>query len=131
MRLSVSIAAKSKAFAKAMRRIRPKFDSLLDAFEANGLGDPIHEAILIGVTDSMGINEIRIIPNRDGFFQAICGFGEQTSFLPENDCALELMLFERIQSVVAKCPFTSPDRATVLVLLRDWATKHLNGLNEA
>lgn len=129
MRLSLSIAAKSNAFTKAIRRIRPKFDSLFAAFEAKVLNNPIHEAILIGVSDSMNIEEVRIIPNKDGFFQAICGFGEQTSFLPENDRSLELMLVERIQHVVEKCPLTNTDKAMMLTLLRDWATLELDGRN--
>jgi hypothetical protein len=131
MRLSVSIAARNNSFSKAMRRIRPKFSSLFEEFASKELENPIHEAILLGVTDSLGPEEIEVVPNEDGFFQVICGFGDKAPFSPENDAELATMLFNRVRRAVELCPFSRPDAATVLELLQDWSSRELRGTGEA
>jgi len=52
MKISLSIAAQDRLFSKAIRRVRPNFDELFDAFCQVEITNPIHEAILIGLTDS-------------------------------------------------------------------------------
>ena len=113
-----------------MRRIRPKFESLFAEFEAQELQNPIHEAILVGVTDSIGSEEMQVIPNREGFFQVLCGFGDQTSFIPANDRSLEVALYERLLRAVENCPFSKPDKSIMLALLRNWADRELRGPHE-
>ena len=130
MRLSLSVAAKSNGFSKAIRRIRPKFSTLFAEFEAKELENPIHEAILLGISDSLKEEEIQVIPNKDGFFQVICGFGEQASLSPENDSKLEVMLLNKIENAIQLCPFSKPDKAAMLELLREWSSNELRGTGE-
>ncbi|MDD0841271.1 hypothetical protein [Pseudomonas sp. Gutcm_11s] len=125
MRLSLSVAARSRAFAKAMRRIRPKFASLFTEFEGMQLANPIHEAILLGISDELDGDEIQITPNSEGFFQVICGFDSKTPFDPENYQILELTLFRIIRSAVETCPFTEPDKRMMLGLINTWAAREL------
>ena len=53
MRLGLSIASESRQFSRMMRRIRPRIQSLLDAFGEIELQHPIHEAILVQVVSSL------------------------------------------------------------------------------
>jgi len=130
MRLHISVAAMNNGFSKAMRRIRPKFNSLCAEFESRELENPIHEALLLGITDSLGREEIQVIPNRDGFFQVVCGFGEDNLLSPAHDRELESMLLKRLVLAIEMCPFSEPDRATMLELLNEWAGKELGVLDE-
>lgn len=131
MRLSLSVAAKSNSFSKAIRRIRPKFESLFSEFEAMKLVNPIHEAILLGITDSMGSDELEVVPNKDGFFQVICGFDVQTELSLTDDGELEARLFKKIQNTVELCPFSQPDKVVILDLLHSWSSRELRGSCEA
>lgn len=125
MRLSLNVAANSNGFSKAIRRIRPRFNSLFEEFAAKQLLNPIHEAILLSVTDSMKNEEIEVVPNREGFLQIICGFGAQSTFSPANDRELEVRLFQKIRSAIELCPFSKPDKAMMLALLHDWSYREL------
>ena len=49
MRLSWSFATRRREFSRAMRRIRPAFESLLAEFSTVSLQHPIHEAVLVGI----------------------------------------------------------------------------------
>ena len=46
---------------------------MLDAFEAVVMTDPIHEAILVGVTDDQPWDFFDEVENNDGFFQVLAG----------------------------------------------------------
>lgn len=125
MRLSISFAVKDRVFGKAMRRIRPCFDSLCSEFEALKLDNPIHEIFLLGVTDDLPDCEFREVKNKDGFFQVMCGFDQNASFLQANDEALKLMLFQKIFGAVKLCPFSAPDRQSLNNMLSGWASNKL------
>ncbi len=50
MELRLSVMARDRQFAKAMRRVRQRIQPLLDAFADVQMLNPIHKAILVGVT---------------------------------------------------------------------------------
>jgi hypothetical protein len=120
MRLSISVAAQNPAFSKKVRLVRPFFDSLLEQFNAVQMVDPIHEAILLGLTDSKPRGFFEEVPNRDGFFQAIVGL----TLVPD-DSEFKLQLFEAIRKAVQVCPFSAPDRDQFLSLLDRWWASNL------
>lgn len=104
MQLSFSVATRSRAFAKAMRRVRSKLQPLLDAFEATALEHPIHQAILVGITDEKGQDFFEEVKNDEGFFQVIVGCCERVT---EKQLAEDV--FEILLRAVRLCPFSRPD----------------------
>ena len=73
MQLRLSTLARSRAFSKAIRRVRPKFQPLLEAFETVELKHPIHEAILVGITDDRPPDFFEEVETNDSFFQVMAG----------------------------------------------------------
>jgi hypothetical protein len=114
MKLSLSIAAESRDFGKAIRRVRPSLNPLIVAFEAFQPRNPIHETLLIGITDGLPHDAIQVIPNRDGFFQVLCGFPSASDFSARNDPTIKHCLVQIILAAVAACPFSSLDKAEYL-----------------
>lgn len=115
MKISVSVAAQNRHFAKIFRRIRPDFDSLFEDFSKVKMVNSIHEAILIGLTDAKADDYFEIIPNRDGFFQILAGIKGDT-----NEDELKKALFLIISNSVSACPFSKPDREQFSALLGNW-----------
>lgn len=69
MKILLSVGAENRHFAKNIRLVRPSFDSLFLAFSLVKMVDPIHDAILIGVTDAKSDGYFEIIPNKEVFFK--------------------------------------------------------------
>lgn len=105
MQLRFSVMARDRKFSKAMRRVREKLKPLLDAFEAVKMTDPIHEAILVGITDDQPASFFDEIENNDGFFQVLAGVEYNGS-----DDELAEQVFEILQRASKACPFSQPDR---------------------
>ena len=121
MQLSLSLASQDRAFGKAMRRIRPTLAPLIASFEQYEPVNPIHEAILIGLADGLPDDEMQIVPNRDGFFQVLCGFSPAGDYSPTNDDANRLSVIGKIRAAIAACPFTAPDKENYLEIIdRRW-----------
>lgn len=107
MQLRFSVLARNRTFSKAMRLVRLKIQPLLDAFEATELAHPIHEAILVGITDDKDAQYFEEIENNDGFFQVIAGCRQNGTI---EEFARDV--FEILQRAVRLCPFATPDRET-------------------
>jgi hypothetical protein len=118
MKISLSIAAQDRLFSKAIRRVRPNFDVLFDAFYQVEITNPIYEAILIGLTDSEPAGYFEVIQNRDGFFQVLAGLKNDL-----DQSELKAELFNIIEQAVQSCPFTNSDKKRFTDLLQEWKPK--------
>lgn len=105
MQLRFSVMARDRKFSKAMRRVRERLQPLLDAFESVEMTDPIHEAILVGITDDQPSSFFDEVENNDGFFQVLAG----VEFSGSDDQLTEAV-FEILQKASKACPFSRPDR---------------------
>ena len=108
MELRFSVLARDREFAKAMRRIRPRFAPLLEAFARTQLVNPIHEAILVGITDEKEAQFFEEVANRDGFFQILAGVHSNYS-----DLELAKEVFGLLRRAAKTCPFSKPDDAAI------------------
>ena len=104
MQLRLSVLARDRAFSKAMRRVRTRVQPLLDAFEATVLDHPIHQGILVGITDDKGTEFFEEVENNDGFFQVLSG-----CILRGTDDELTEDVLEIIHRAVRICPFATSD----------------------
>ena len=105
MNIFLSVAAQDPHFSKMVRRIRPNFEPFFQAFSTVELVNPIHEAILIGLTDAKPSGYLEVIPNRDGFFQVIVGMT-----FPLSDIESKASLVSILEQVIQACPFSKPDK---------------------
>ncbi|NHZ41692.1 hypothetical protein [Massilia aquatica] len=112
MDLVISVAARDRLFAKAFRRVRPRLDPLCHAFAAVGMINPIHAALLIGLTDDRPPGDFAIVPNRDEYFQVLAGADPLWT-----DAQLHMAVLAVIRKTVIACPFSEPDREQFLRLL--------------
>ena len=108
MELRFSVLARDREFGKAMRRIRPRFAPLLVMFAKTTLTDPIHQAILVGLTDDKGPEFFDEVANRDGFFQVLAGVEMKGS-----DLDLTKEVFGILRRAAKACPFSKPDHETI------------------
>lgn len=108
MELRFSVLARDRHFAKAMRRIRPRFAQLFEAFAKTELANPIHEAILVGITDDQKPPFFEEVPNNDGFFQVLAGCD-----MPDSDEELTRQVFDVLRRAAAVCPFSKIDHERV------------------
>lgn len=104
MQLSLSIAASDRAFSRRMRKVSARFLDLEAAFASIELRDPIHEALLVGITNDKAPSYFAEIPNRDGVFQILAGCD---AGLAEDD--LQRHVFEVLRKAMRACPFSKPD----------------------
>jgi hypothetical protein len=98
--------ARDRMFMKAMRRVRERLQPLLDAFEQVEMIDPIHQAILVGITDEKGSEFFQEVENDEGFFQVLAGCSATAK-----DDSLVQSVFEILLRAAKACPFSVPDRA--------------------
>ncbi len=112
MQLLISVAASDRLFAKAFRRVRPGLDPLCAAFATVGMINPIHAALLIGLTNDRPPGDFAIVPNREGFFQVLAGVDPLST-----DAQLHGAVLAIIRKTVVACPFSDPDREQFLRLL--------------
>ena len=108
MELCLSVAARDRRFSRAIQRVRPRFEPLLDRVSKLELTNPIHSAILVGITDDNGSEHFREVPNDEGFFQVVAGCELQTS-----DGKLTRQVFEILRRATKACPLTPADQASV------------------
>jgi hypothetical protein len=107
VKLQFSVAARNRKFSKAMDRIDPRFTALTDAFEGVELAHPIHEAILVLITDDKDSGFLEEVENNDGFFQVMAGCS-----LRGGDDELAEDVFEILLKAMRLCPFATPDHET-------------------
>jgi hypothetical protein len=113
MQLRISTMANDRKFAKAIRRVLERAQPLVDAFGQMVLEHPIHEAVLIGITDGRGRGYFEEVENRDGFFQVLAGCP-----YAGDDEALARDVFAIILRSVRSVPFSRPDAAKVDKLIQ-------------
>ena len=104
MNLMLSFAARDRKFSKAIIRIYQRIKPLEKAFTAVGMQCPIHEAILVMVTDDMAPGLMNEVRNVDGFFQISAGCE-----LRDTDEELLADVFEILLKAVRLCPFVPAD----------------------
>lgn len=88
-----------------MSRVRTKLQPLLAAFEATELAHPIHDAILVGITDRERPDFFEEVQNDAGFFHVLAGCASR-----ELDNELATDVFDILQRAVRLCPFATPDQ---------------------
>lgn len=125
MRVSLSVAAQDQRLSNAVRRIRPALEPFFVAFSKLEMVDPIHEAILIGLTDSKPSGYFEVIPNEDGFFQVLSGVNAGIA-----DDKLRSMFFDSLVRAVHACPFSKPDKARFISLLAEWKDQIAPGTSD-
>jgi hypothetical protein len=120
MKLGISAAAESRNFSRKFHRARTKFGSLVEQFSQLKLINPIHDAILVGVTDSLPPSHFVEVKNTDGFFQILAGVDGEL----EQE-KLEESIFSIIQRAIQACPFSTPDRHQFVDLALRWHEANL------
>src|SRR6266446_6616957 len=118
MELRFSVLARDREFAKAMRRIRPRFASFVEVFATTELVNPIHQAILVGITDDKGPEFFEEVPNKDGFFQVLAGVR-----MKHSDVDLVKVVFDTLRRAAKACPFSKPDHETIQRVFEDSEAK--------
>ncbi len=118
MKLNLGVAARDRNFLRAMRRIRPQFDSLAKAFSEVELVHSIHKAILVGITDEHGADFFQEVPNGDGYFQVLAGCEMKTS-----DAELAECVFGILRRAAKACPFAKIDDEAVQKVFDAFAPK--------
>ncbi len=108
MKIRFGVLARERAFAKAMRRIRPRLQSLTEPISHIVLTNPIHEAILVGITDDKAGDFFEEVPNSDGYFQVLAGCE-----LKSSDEELIAEVFTILHRAATACPFSSVDREKI------------------
>jgi hypothetical protein len=81
---------------------------LEEAFARTELVTPIHQAILVGVTDDKGPEFFEEVPNSDGYFQVLAGV-----HMPDSDSILTKEVFDILRRAARACPFSKPDHQTI------------------
>lgn len=97
------------------QRVRPAFQPFFDAFSQMALQHPIHEAILLGVTDTEPGGFFQVSPDRDGFFQVMAGLDPT-----DDERRVKADLLKTLEAALEACPFSRPDKAASLALLERW-----------
>ena len=114
MKLSLSVAAQDRRYSKAYSRVRTQIAALCKDFAEVEMTNPIHEVILIGVTDSKPSSHFEVVPNRDGFFQVLVGVGYSG-----DDEELKKQILSKISEAISACPFSKPDKEKFMSLLSE------------
>lgn len=95
-----------------MRRLLADFDPLKAEFSTIEMVDPIHEAVLIGISDEKPPGSFEIVSNRDSFFQVLAGVE-----WPATDENLKTLIEAIICEAIRRCPFSQPDKSQFSQLL--------------
>lgn len=120
MELRFSVLARNREFSKAMRRIRPRFTPLLEEFARAELENPMHQAILVGITADKGPEFFQEVLNSDGFFQVLAGVQ-----IPASDSSLLNDVFAILRRAAQTCPFSNPDHQTIQTVFNNTQSRVL------
>jgi len=104
----LSFAARDRTIARAMRRVLPRLQPIFDGIAQVSLSNPIHSAILVGLTDERDSSYFEEVPNDDGFFQVIVGCKPQL-----HEAQLTRQVFDIIRRAARACPFTPVDQSSI------------------
>ena len=103
-----------------MRRIRPDVQPLIDAFAAVDLRNPIHDQLLVGVTNTLPPDCCDVVPNNDSCFQLLAGWPSDSDLSPNGDAANLATLVSILRRAASECPFSEPDAAAIRSLFDSW-----------
>ena len=103
-----------------MRRIRPSVQPLIDAFAAIELHDPIHDHLLVGVSNSLPPERCDVIPSDDSCFQLLAGWPPDSDLSPDGDAVNLRTLLSILRRAASECPFSDPDAAAIRSLFDNW-----------
>lgn len=117
MRFRLSVAARSRAFSRAMRRVRPTVQLAIDNLAQVELKHPTWNEVLVGITDEHGDTYNETVQNNDDSLQVLVGFPNDIDLSPANDRAILTAMLGQLQSVVRKCGLTPEDEAHVIGIL--------------
>jgi hypothetical protein len=96
-----------------MHRVDPLMQPLLAALETVRLEHPLHETILVGITDDRPPQFFEEIENKDGLFQVLAGCS-----LRGGDDELVADVFEILRNTIRFCPFSSQDHQAFETIFR-------------
>jgi hypothetical protein len=116
VRISLSVAVTNRQFGKNVRAVRPFFVTMFEEFGAVELENPIHEAMLIAITDGEPEGSFKKIANKDGYFQILAGVKPSA----EGD-ELKATIFSIICKAVNECPFSQPDKRAFRLWIDTWS----------
>lgn len=91
-----------------MRRVRPGIDARIAGFDRLVLRNPIHDAILLGITDDRP-DEYWDVVTTGGFFQILSGFDDSIPLDGGSDTQLHAAIWRKLVRAVSECPFTIKD----------------------
>lgn len=120
MELNIGIAARERQFSRAWRRVRSRFDPLVKAFAKVELANPIHRALLVGITDEKGTDYFEEIPNDDSYFQVLAGCAMKNS-----DLELSQQIFNILRKAASLCPFSIVDHESIQEVFDEFEPKIL------
>ena len=100
-------------FAKAIRRIRPGIQSILNQIEGTELINPTWSTLLVGITDELGPGIVNEISDDDGSLQLMVGFPDLNDWSSANDGIIRTMVLDIIRSTLDRCGLTPADRSTL------------------
>jgi len=106
-----------------MRRIRPVVEERTKEFGSMTLQHPIHEGILVGITDDKKDSDWEEVPNSDGFFQILVGFDSSIPLDGSADAALVRSVLQKLSAAVRAYPFSLPDQKSMRSLVDLWSSK--------
>jgi hypothetical protein len=78
------------------------------SFAKTTLVNPVHQAILVGITDDKGPEFFEEVPNCDGFFQVIAGCQPK-----ESDSDLTKEVYNILRRAAKACAFSKVDHEAV------------------
>ena len=111
MKIQLSTLSRDPLFAKAVRRIRPNIQSVLDHIEGTELTNPTWTTLLVGITDDLAPGTINELPHEDGSLQLTVGVSEIDDWSPANDRNLHAMIMDIIKNTLDRCELTPDDRS--------------------
>lgn len=118
MRISISTAARNRAFSRASRRVHGKVQSTLDQIAATELRDPTWETVLLIIADELDDHAISEIPNNDDLLQLQTGFPSLDDYTPANDPRIFRAFLTQIGLAVDQCGLTPSDRDRIFAILK-------------
>ena len=117
MRISISTAARNRAFSRAYRRVHGKVQSTLDEIASIELRDPTWATVLLIIADELDDQAISAISNNDDLLQLQTGFPSLNDFTPANDPTIFRAFLTQIGLAVNQCGLTPSDRDRIFAIL--------------
>ncbi|MGY8768462.1 MAG: hypothetical protein ACKVH8_08555 [Pirellulales bacterium] len=109
MEVRVSSASRNRAFSKAIQRIRPSIQIVLDEIGSTELENPTWSTLLIALTDDLEPEVLNEKSTDGGVLQLLAGFPALSDWSPGNDQVIRQSILETIQKALIQCELTPAD----------------------